>query len=307
MSNKELVKRAFDSNAWVYDTSSYAQAVAPAMFDEIVREYQEKSLVVAPLGEQIDFTKPGSSWTVTIDAAPTAAALTAETDAAAVSAISNSQVTFTPLEYTKRFDASLTAMEDGFLNFMSNASKKIGYAQAQAKDTKAVTVLAAGAGATVCVNSKALPSDLESTDYFNRNSVLRARQTIRSNYYKPKELVITPIQEAALLNEGSIYKANEFGTRAAIANGLIGNLYGFDIYVSDSIAAADNVEQAIALGLSGSGEKSFGVAVARKPMVESDKVIELRQIKVVGSERYDIKVLHPGAVCLIASYEAVGN
>ena len=303
----ELIKNAFDSNAWVYSDNTYGQAVAPAKYDEMVRDYQTKSLVLAPLAEQFDFTRPGSSWTVTIDAAPTAAALTAETDAAAVSAITNRQVTFTPVEYTKKFEASYTEMEDGFLKFMENASKKIGYAMAQAKDAKCLSSLYAGATSTVYVNSKAASTDLASTDVFNRNAVLRGLNAVKVLLYRPDSLIISNIQEAALLNEGSIYKANEFGTRAAIANGLIGNLYGLNIYVTDAITATSNVEKAVLLGKTGTGEKAFGIATARRATVESDKDIDFRQVKVVGSERYDVQVLHPGAVALIGSYDNIGN
>lgn len=300
---KELIKQAFDGNAWVYSDNSYGQAVAPAMFDQKVRDYQSKELVVAPLGEQIDFTKAGSSWTVTIDAAPTAAALTAETDAAAVSAITNSQITFTPVEYTKKYEGSYTEMEDGFLPFMENASRKIGYAMAQAKDNKAVTILQAGATTTVRVNAKSADSALASTDVFDTSSIVKARTAIRKLLYRPYALVISPTQEGSLLGQTNIYKAQEYGTRMAIENGLLGNIYGFDIYVSDSIGASSSVEKAIALGKTGSGEKAFAIAQARLPMLETDKDISYRKVEVVGSERYDAKVLHAGAICLIASHQ----
>jgi len=303
----ELIKNAFDSNAWVYSDNSYGQAVAPAKYDEMVRDYQSKSLVLAPLAEQFDFTRPGSSWTVTIDAAPTAAALTAETDAAAVSAITNRQVTFTPLEYTKKFEASYTEMEDGFLKFMENASKKIGYAMAQAKDAKCLSTLYAGASSAKYAGTETAASDLTSTDVFNRNLVLRGLNAVKVLLYRPSELIISNIQEAALLNEGSIYKANEFGTRAAIANGLIGNLYGLNIYVTDAITATSNVEKGLVLGKTGTGEKAFGIATARRATVESDKDIDFRQVKVVGSERYDVQVLHPDAVCTLSSYDNIGE
>lgn len=306
---KELLKRAFDSNAWIYSANSYGQAVAPAKYDEMVRDYQSKSLVIAPLGEQFDFTQPGSTWTVTIDAAPTAAAVTAETDAASVSAITNRQVTFTPEEYTKKFESSYTEMEDGFLKFMENASKKIGYAMALKKDDVVYDKLVAGATSTVYANGKTVSSDVASTDYFNRNLILRGLQKVRTLLYRPDSLIISPIQEANLLNEGSIYKANEFGTRSAIANGLIGNIYGLNIYVSDTVAdnVASNVEKGLILGKTGSGEKAFGIATARLPTVESDKDISFRQVFIVGSERYDAQVLHPGAICVLESTDAVAS
>jgi hypothetical protein len=303
----ELIKKAFDGNAWVYADNEYGQAVAPAMYDEMIRDYQSKNLVIAPLAEQFDFTQPGRSLTVTIDVAPTAAALTAETDAAAVSAITNRQVTFIPKEYTKKFEASYWEMERGFLPFMQNATKKLGYSLALQKDSLARDALYNGCGHEIYSNNKVAPSDISSTDTFNLGAIVSARKLISKSLYNPTTLVIGKDQEADLLGITNIYKANEFGTRSAIEGGLIGNLLGFDIFTSDAIVAGttgtyDGVVRAIALGKTGSGESAFGHAFTRLPIVESDKDISFRQVIVVASEAYDFKVLHEDAICVIGSY-----
>jgi len=303
MSSK-LIKSAFDANAWTYVGNSYGQAVAPAMFDERVLKFEKKNLVVAPLGRAIDFRRPGSTWTITVDAIPSAAALTAETDAAAVSAITNRQVTFTPVEYTKRYEASYTEMEDGFLPFMENATMKIGYALAEKKDTVSIDALYTGAVSTVLSNGIAAATDIASTDTFNTAMLISARKTIAQSHYRPYAVVIGLNQEADLLGVDNIFKANEFGSRDAIKNGLIGNLYGFDLFVSDNISSSAHVEYGIALGRTGMGEPAFALATARDPLVEMDKDIDFRLVKVVGSERYDVKVIHPNAVIKLGSYAA---
>lgn len=267
-------------------------------------EYQKKALVVAPLARQIDFRRPGSTWTVTVDVAPSASALTVETNAAAVSAITNRQVTFTPVEYTKKYEASYTEMEDGFLPFMGNATEKIGYAMADQKDAKCVSVLYSGATTALFVNSVTHASDLASTDTFTLDVIVDARKAIGKQLYRPYALLIGRDQEADILKLSDIYNADKFGTRSAIANGLIGGLYGFDIYVSDNITASSNEEYALALGKTQTGEAAFAFATARDPMVEMDKDISFRQVLVVGSERYDVQVIHPGAVASIGSYVA---
>lgn len=304
MISKEMVKRAFDTNAWTYIGNSYGQAVAPAMFDEMVSEYQKKALVVAPLARQIDFRRPGSTWTVTVDVAPAVSALTAETAGAATSAITNRQVTFTPVEYTKKYEASYTEMEDGFLPFMANATEKIGYAMADQKDANAVSVLYSGATTALFVNSVSVATDLASTDTFNLDVIVDARKAIGKLLYRPYVLLIGRDQEADILKLSDIYNSNKFGSRDALINGLVGGLYGFSIYVSDNITATSNVEYALALGKTQTGEPAFAVAQARDPMVEMDKDITFRQVLVVGSERYDTQVIHPGAVASIGSYVA---
>ena len=299
----KLVKRAFDSNAWTYVGNSYGQAVAPAMYDEQVMEYQKKNLVVAPLAKFIDFRRPGSSWTVTVDAAPSQASLAVETDAATVQAITNRQVTFTPLEYAVEFQSSYTEMEDGFLPFMENATEKLGYAMADRKDAVALAALYNDATTTTFVNAKTISTDLASTDTLNQTAIVDARVTITQAYYKPENMLISPFQEGSLLKIENLYKANEFGTADAIRNGFIGRLLGFNFFVSDNILASSNVEYAVALGRTRTGESAFAMAVARNPKVEMDKDISFRQIKVVGSERYSFEAIHPGAIVAIGTYQ----
>lgn len=299
MNKKELVKNAFDANAWTYLQSQDAKDVAPAIFEEKVYDYQQKALVVAPQGRQIDFTRPGRSLTVTIDEAPTAASTVIETDAVSYSAITNRQVTFTPLQKAKAYQASRTEMEDGFLEFMGNASKKIGYALAQAKDDLAVTRIVAGATHTVFANGKTAATDVAASDVLDLDLIADARKKIRTSYYTPASLIVSPVGETQLLKNTNVQKANEFGTRTAIANGLLGSLYGVNIYVSDSIVAANNRESAFMLGLTAGGEESFAHALVRRPTIRMDEDIDFDQIKVVGRERYDIQVIHPGAICLL--------
>lgn len=299
MNKKELVKNAFDANAWTYLQSQDAKDVAPEIFEERVYDYQQKALVVAPLARQIDFTRSGRSLTVSIDEAPTAAATVVETDAVTYSAITNRQITFTPLMKAKAFQASRTEMEDGFLEFMGNATKKIGYALAQAKDDLAVSRIVAGATHQVFANSKTVATNVAATDELDLDLIADARKKIRQSYYNPSALVISPVGETQLLKNTNVQKANEFGTRQAIANGLLGSLYGVNIYVSDSITAASNRENAFMLGMTASGEEAFAHALVRRPTIRMDEDIDYDQVKVVGRERYDIQVLHPGAICIL--------
>jgi len=116
-------------------------------------------------------------------------------------------------------------------------------------------------------------------------------------------MLISPFQEGSLLKIENLYKANEFGTADAIRNGFVGRLLGFDFFVSDNISASANVEYAVALGRTRTGESAFAMAVARDPKVEMDKDISFRKIKVVGSERYSFETIHPGALVVIGTYQ----
>ena len=177
------------------------------------------------------------------------------------------------------------------------------WAMADKKDANAIAALYSGATTTTFVNGVSASTDLASTDEFNTTAIVDARVTITQKYYRPSDLIISPFQEGSLLKTSNIYKANEFGTRSAIANGMIGNLFGFDIYVSDNISASSNVEYAVAMGKTRTGEPALAYAVARDPRVEMDKDITYRLMEVVGSERYQFQVIHPDAVVAIGSYQ----
>ena len=117
MNRRNFIKRAydsFDSNAFI-TSDTYATAVNPKVWDEQLREYQKKVLVYATTGvQEFDFRKPGRDYTVTVDAAPTAAAALAETAAVSIQPLTNRQVTFTPAEYGTGFEVSKSELEDAF-------------------------------------------------------------------------------------------------------------------------------------------------------------------------------------------------
>ena len=48
-------------------------------------------------------------------------------------------------------------------------------------------------------------------------------------------LVISPEQEEAMLNIANFVQAEQFGTRSAIADGAIGRVFGFDVFVTDAV------------------------------------------------------------------------
>lgn len=299
MNREELVKNAFDANAWTYLQSQDVKDTAPAIYEERVYDFQQKNMVVTPLARQIDFTRPGRTLTVTIDDAPTAASTVIETDAVTYSAITNRQVTFTPRMYAKAFQDSYTAGEDSFVNFMENASRKIGYSLADAKDQYAISQLVAGATHQVFANGKTAATDVAATDTLDLSTILSARKKIKQSYYKPMAMVLSPVGTTQLLDITQISKANEFGTRSAIANGLLGTIYGVQVFESDNITASNDRENAFMIGETKTGEAAFAHALIRRPTIKMDEDIDFDQLKIVGRERYDIQVIHPGAVCVI--------
>ena len=300
---KEFISHAIDSaNALSINTGA-ALGINPQIWDERVRDFEEKQAVVTNLAGFFDMRTPSASLTVTVDALPTAAALTADTVDASTSAFSTRQVTFSCSEYTKMFQVTRAEMETTFFNAMDRASRGIGSAMNQARETAAMTAIYAGAGNSVIVNGKSATTDLASTDTLNYDAITKAvLENQKDRYINNKYLIVSYTQMQALLNLGQVYKANEFGTRDAIQNGYIGMVYGLQIFASLYITPTSNVEKAVVMAISGMGEPALGYAVKRDTTNETEYHAAGRRYDVVGSANFGFSVLHPNGLCTIATY-----
>lgn len=303
MNKTELIKRALDTtNGFILSESAEAQAVNPNMWDYKLRDYEEKKLVFTPLAEQFDFRGMGSDYKVTIDEAPSVAAELVETTDVTISAFSTRNVTFTPTEYGAAYQLTRKESVRSFFNAAEKMSKKLGYSLALKKDALAVTCVQDGATTAQLVNSVAATTDLASTDTLNYAAITKAARTIEDYYYTPVELHINATQKQQLLDIGTIHKVDEFGTRAAIQKGIIGELFGLYVIWSHSIPTSSNVAKAVVLGESQTGEKAFGYAIKRDPIIEKEYHALGRYWDIVAHEEYDFQVLHPNAIVTIATY-----
>jgi hypothetical protein len=74
------------------------------------------------------------------------------------------------------------------------------------------------------------------------------------------------------------------------------------VVASHSIPTTTNVAYAVCLGRTRSGEKAFGYAIKRDPMIEQEYHARGRYWDIVAHEEYDFKVLHDGAIEKIGTY-----
>ena len=302
-SKRELIKRSLDSsNGFFYLTDSEAQAVAPSMWDFKLRDYQEKMLVVTPLAETFDFRGAGKDYKVTIDEAPSAAAALVETTDVSISAFTTRNKTFTPTEQGAAYQLSRAEAVRAFFNVADRMTKKLAYSMALRKDNLATTCIQDGATSNVFPNSVTAATDLATTDTLDYESIVEAKKTIENLYYVPDVLLINFTQKAQLLKDTKIHLADNFGTRSALQNGVIGELFGMTVVASHSITASNNVAKAVVLGMTRSGEKAFGYAIKRDPIIEREYHALGRYWDIVGHEEYDFEVLHPDAICTISTY-----
>jgi len=303
MRAQEYIKKALDTSNAFISTDSEAVAVNPNIWDFQLRDYEEKNLIFTPLAEQFDFRGAGVDYKVTIDEAPSAAAALTETTDIGISSFSTRNVTFTPTEYGVAYQITRKEAVRAFFNVADRMVKKLGYSLAQKKDALAVTCVQDGAGNEVLVNSKSATTDLASTDTLDYASITKAIRLNETDLYVNNfALLLNYTQKEQLLNLGTINEANKFGTRDAIQQGLIGNLFGLNTYVSHSIPTSANVAKAVVLARSQTGESAFGYAIKRDPMVEKEYHALGRFWDIVAHEEYDFQVLHPNAICTIATY-----
>lgn len=306
---REFLKRSLDTSNAFISTDSEATKVNPKIWERILRDYEEEKRVLSALSTSFDFRTPGSTYTVTVDKAPTAASLTAETADVSISSVEFRQVTFDPTEQAKGFQVTRAQMARGFFNAMENFSKKLGYALALRKDNLARTELVTNAGNSVFVNGVSAASDIASTDTLSYAAILAAlRENEEDFYFNHKYLVVSPQQKEQLLSLGTIHKANEFGNREALSRGVIGKLFDVDVIMASNITtettATSSYGRAIVLSESASGEQALGYAVKRDAMIETQYWARGRYWDIVGHEEYDFKMLHPDAACLIYTYHA---
>lgn len=304
---QEFIQRAIDANA-LTAASSAGTAINPNMWDMMLRDYQEAKLVVTPLAQLFDFRGPGVDYKVTVDEAPTAAAALVETDAVSISTVSTRNVTFTPAEYGKAFQVTDKEMNRAFFNTMQNFTKKLAYSLALKKDDLAISTIRSNATHSVIANGKAAVSSLASSDTLDFDEIVLAARKIENALYTPKALVINNFQKEQLLKLDGVKNVHQFGTRDAVQRGLIGELFGLQIFattqISNGSSSESNTAKALVLGESRSGEQALGYAVKADPVIRTDIDVLYRAHTIVAHEEYDFKMLHPGAACWIATYSA---
>lgn len=306
---REFIKRAIDSSNGFGTFNSEAEAVNPNIWGMRLRDFEEQNLVLTPQAEQFDFRGPGTDYKVTIDEAPSMAALLVETDDVSISSFTTRNVTFDPKEYGAAYQVSRKEADRAFFNVIQRMTRKLGYSLALKKDRLAYSLLKSSAGNSVIANGVAAVSSLASTDTLGYDDITEAAKLIEEDYYTPMDLMLSYKQKQDLLDLQSVNNADKFGTRDAIARGMVGELFGLNIWVSHSIqsettAGSNKVEYAIVLGRSGTGERAFGYAIKRDPIIEREYHARGRYWDIVAHEEYDFKVLHPNAIATIATYHA---
>jgi hypothetical protein len=231
---------------------------------------------------------PGSTLNVTVNSTPLSASAVDSSADVTVSAYAATQVVFTPTEYAFAYALHDTEARRAFYDVATDMARKIGYALALKRDTLAISTLVTGTGNTVTAGN-ILSSALKSSDTMVFADVVNAATAIRAGYMIPKYLIVSPGQIGQLSKLAQFSYANQAGTTQTLYGGMLGTLYGMEVYWTTQIAPTSSVSSAIMLGVDQFGEPRFELG---------------RYTNVVGVEEYSIKVLRSAGVCLLKTGDA---
>lgn len=301
---QEIVGRAIDSNGFMTSAASAAY-INPEEWNKDVLRFKEAQLVVTKMGRMYKdlMANPGDTLNITVDGdAADASALTESTDAS-ISALTMTQVQFTPTEYGVAYQVHDKERRRTFMDLMQNVTSKIGYALAEKMENLVITAVTDGAGNAVVANGVAA-SDIASSDALDENDILAARAEIKKDKFVPTDLIVSVGQELSLLGNSLFNNADKYGARDAVLGGFIGEAFGVKVHWSDLVSPTASRTKALLLGKSKSGEESFGIAVIKDPSIEVERQALGRYTSIIGVEDYEVKVLHANAICTIETYDA---
>lgn len=300
---RELVLNAIDSNGFQPNATA-AGYINPTVWNTQLLQFLEANLVVCRLAKVYNdlLGSPGSTLNVTINSTPLAASAVDTSADVTVSAYAVTQVTFTPVEYAFAYALHDTEARRAFYDVATDMARKIGYALALKRDTLAVALLQASAGNTVNVNG-VITSNIASSDTLDFATVVNGATKIRQAYMLPKYLIVSPAAIGQLSKLSQFSYANQAGTTQTLYGGMLGTLYGMEVYWTTQISASSNKTKSIMLGVDQFGEPVFGIAMKANPTIRTQRFELGRYTNVVGVEEYDIKCLRTSGICVIGHYE----
>ena len=304
INKQDLVMNAIDSNGF-QPSATAAGYINPTLWNTQVLQFLEANLVVARLAKVYNdlLGAPGSSVNITINSTPLAASAVATSDDVTVSAYAVTQVTFTPTEYGFAYALHDTEARRAFYDVATDMARKIGYALALKRDTLAVSLLQASAGNAINVNA-IVSSNVASSDTLDFATVVNGATKIRGGKMIPKYLIVSAGQIGQLSKLSQFSYANQAGTTQTLYGGMLGTLYGMEVYWTTQISASSSLSKAIMLGVDQFGEPSFGIAMKANPTIRTQRFELGRYTNIVGIEEYNLQVLRTAGICTIGSYDA---
>lgn len=299
--NLELIKRAYDSNAFT-TAKTAAGYINPEYWDKQVMDHVRDNLVMLQLGvDKSSQLVDGDTLNVTIRAQPTVAAATAESAAATVVAFAPTQATISPSEYTSAYQITDKEMRRAFFDVMSTMVQDVGSAIADALDQATYTAVVAGAGNAIVADGVA-SSAITSTNTLGHDDIANAMaENATDKFSRHSAIVVHPYQQKALSLDSTFLTVDKFGAdKAAARNGFVGSVFGVPVYVSTNVTLAANKAKALLI----SAKDSFAWVLKPQVGVRTEYHALERYTDIVGTADFGITVTRANAICTIESYAA---
>lgn len=190
--------------------------------------------------------------------------------------------------------------------------KDIVAALVKADDTDPITYVEANADGTPYVTGDwdttqeaADQTNVTPTDVLDLGVITEANDVVMAmNGFEGDTVFIHPRQKAALMRNDNFLDASQAGDNQMLRKGVIGQIFGLDVVVSkhvptitisDGNAGTQTGYQAILIDSSAAG----GLAIKRKPTVETEYSATKRKHTAVSTSLYQAKRLNAGAVVVI--------
>ena len=271
-----IVTKALESNSF-QSSATAAGYINPTLWVREIEGFAKAKTVMEPLGKKIMnlFGVAGTQANEQFSAEISASALT-ESTAITPSAISYTQVTYTPSEVGLAVAITQKEKVRSINDIMAEKARDMGYALAKKLDQDIFTALASTTITNYVPNSVAV-SAIASSDTIGTDVIADAIAAVRANDYEAKYLVIHPNQEKALMKLSQFVDASVYGGREVVMNGEIGRYLGLRVLVTTLVPA--NATTSTAKNAYVLDQDAFGIAWKQQTMFRDDyKVLEREHI-----------------------------
>jgi len=295
-----IVTKALETNSFASNAASAAY-INPILWVKTIEDFAKAKVVMEPLGKKIMnlFGVAGTQANEQFDAEITASALT-ESTAIVPSALSYTQVTYTPSEVGLAVAITQKEKVRSINDIMADKAMAMGYALAKKLDQDIFTALDAASVGTAVTPGGVAISAIASSDTLTTDAIADAIAGIRGKDYEAKYLVIHPAQEKALMKLSQFVDASVYGGREVVMNGEIGRYLGLRVLVTTLVPA--NATTATAKNAYVLDQDAFGIAWKQQTSFRDDyKVLEREHI-LAATRDYAVKVRLVNKIARIVAY-----
>jgi len=295
------IAKALETNAFGTTVASAAY-INPELWLAKIEDFAKANIVMEPLGRVYTelVGQAGDTLNLQFSAEISAAALN-ESTAITPTAITYTQVQFSPSEYGLAVALTRKERIRSINDIMSEKTRDMGYALGKLKDTNIFTALASTTISTVTPNSVDV-SAIASSDTMDTDAIADAQAALKNSDEEPKYLVIHPYQEKALMKVSDFIDASVYGGREVVLNGEIGRYLGLRVLVTTQVAA--NTTTSTAKDAFVLGQDAFGVAYKMGITFNSEYKVLEREFVLAAVEEYDIELIRAARACRITAYAA---